>query len=826
MRVPLSWLVEVVPALSGKTAADVADLFDNLGVEVDEIVTTGPADVSGLVVGEVVDFEVLDGFKKPIRWCQLRVSTKDSDDAVRGIVCGAQNFKAGDRVVVALPGSVLPGGFAITARKTYGHVSDGMICSARELGLGDDHTGIMVLPPDVEIGADAVDMLGLHDAVLVTEPTPDRGYQLSVRGLARELAAKLETAFADPGEIELPAGDEPDFRVVIDDPTGCDRFSYRVLRGFDPAAPSPLWMRARLAKAGMRPISLAVDVTNYVMLLLGQPMHAYDLTKLAGRINVRRAVDGETLTTLDDVERKLRAGEDLLIVDDERIQGIAGVMGGAYSEITAETTDVLLEAAHWESRGISRTIRRHALLSEAGRRFERGVDPEMGPAAIELATELLATYGGARAEGAVGIVGEPEPLPSISLDPSRVSRLVGVDYSVETVTRRLEQVGCAVTGTDLLTVAPPSWRPDLVEMADLAEEIARVDGYDRIESALPPAPAGRGLTRRQRRRRAVSRALAYGGYVEVPSFPFQSAEVLDALRVPVDDERRRLVRMANPLSSDQAFLRSSLLPGLLATVVRNIGRGLGDVSAYETGTVFREPVDRQPAPVLAGARRPTDDEIAAQNAALPIQHEHVAIAAVGAAEPAGWWGRGREIGWADAVDAVRQVAAAADVTVELSAADQAPWHPGRCAAVSVDGAVVGYAGELHPAVCEALELPKRTVAAELDLTLILDAGTPEPSAPKVSGYPPATQDVALTVPGGTPAAAVEAALREGAGELLEDVRLFDVYAGEQVGEGRKSLAYTLRFRAADRTLTVDEATAARQSAVDEATRRCGAVQRV
>ncbi|WP_163506852.1 phenylalanine--tRNA ligase subunit beta [Fodinicola acaciae] len=826
MRVPLSWLVEVVPALAGKTAAEVADLFDNLGVEVDEIVTTGPADVSGLVIGEVLEFEVLEGLKKPIRWCQVRVSTKDSDDAVRGIICGAQNFAAGDRVVVALPGSVLPGGFAITARKTYGHVSDGMICSARELGLGDDHTGIMVLPPDTEIGADAVGLLGLHDSVLVTEPTPDRGYQLSVRGLARELAAKLDTDFADQGAVELPAGDEPAFPVVIDDPTGCDRFSYRVLRGFDPASPSPLWMRARLAKAGVRPISLAVDVTNYVMLLLGQPMHAYDLAKLAGRILVRRAADGETLTTLDDVERKLIGGEDLLIVDDERIQGIAGVMGAAHSEITAATTDVLLEAAHFDQRTTSRTIRRHALLSEAGRRFERGVDPEMGPVAIALATELLSTYGGARAEGGVGIVGAPEPPTAIELDPSRVSKLVGVDYSSATVARRLEQVGCTVAGADLLTVTPPTWRPDLVEMADLAEEVARVDGYDRIEPVLPAAPAGGGLTRRQRRRRAVSRALAYGGYVEVPSFPFQSADVLDALRVPADDERRRLVRMANPLSSDQAFLRSSLLPGLLATVVRNLGRGLGDVPAYETGTVFVERTDRRPAPVLAGARKPTDDEIAAQNAALPIQHEHVAIAATGAAEPAGWWGRGRELTWADAIDAVRLVADAADVTIELAAAEQAPWHPGRCAAVRVDGAVVGYAGELHPAVCEALELPKRTVAAELDLTLVLDAGTPEPSAPKVSGYPPATQDVALTVPAATPAAAVAAALRDGAGELLEDVRLFDVYAGEQVGAGRKSLAYTLRFRAPDRTLTVDEATAARQSAVDEAVRRCGAVQRV
>ncbi|WP_313885835.1 phenylalanine--tRNA ligase subunit beta [Fodinicola feengrottensis] len=744
MRVPLSWLVEAVPALAGRPATEVVDLLERIGVEVDEIVSTGPADVAGLVVGEVLSFEVLEGFKKPIRWAQLRVSTKDSDsdDAVRGIVCGAQNFAAQDRVVVALPGSMLPGGFAITARKTYGKTSDGMICSARELGLGDDHTGIMVLPPETEIGADAVELLGLHDDVLVTEPTPDRGYQLSVRGLGRELAAVLDEDFADPGDIELPAGAEPAFSVRIEDPLGCDRFSYRVLRGFDPAAPSPLWMRARLSKAGVRPISLAVDVTNYVMLQTGQPMHAYDLDKLASPIVVRRAAAGESMVTLDDVKRDFLGDEDLLITDAERIQGLAGVMGGAYSEISAATTDVLLEAAHFDSVTISRAIRRHALLSEAGRRFERGVDPAMGPVAIALASELLTTYGGAHAEGGIGSVGSPTPLPAVEIDPAGVSRLVGVDYDTATVARRLSQVGCAVAeSAGLLTVTPPTWRADLIELADLAEEVARIDGYDRIEPVLPAA-AGRPWPDppAASRRRAVSRSLAYGGYVEVPSFPFQSAEVLDGLRVPADDERRRLVRMANPLSADQSYLRSSLLPGLLATVVRNVGRGLGDVSAYECGLTFTEPVGgRQPAPVLPGARRPTAQELAAQDAALPIQREHVAVAAAGAVEPAGWWGKGREFSWTDVMDAVRVIASAAEVDITVSAAEQSPWHPGRCAAISVDGQVVGYAGELHPAVCEALELPRRTVAAELDLTSILDAGEPDPSAPKVSGYPPATR---------------------------------------------------------------------------------------
>ncbi|HEY2176713.1 MAG TPA: phenylalanine--tRNA ligase subunit beta [Mycobacteriales bacterium] len=835
MRVPLSWLIEAVPALRDEPAAEVADRLTRAGVEVEEIHVTGPVDVDGLVVGEVEQLEELTEFSKPIRHCLVRLSTSDTPDAVRSIVCGATNFAVGDRVVVATPGAVLPGGIRIGSRKTYGHLSDGMICSAAELGLGDDHTGILVLPPEAPIGADAVALLGLHDAVLVTEPTPDRGYQLSVRGLGRELAALTDTPYVDPARVEPlpPAGDGFPVRLADDvvRDGACDRFCARVIHGFDPVAPSPLWLQARLAKSGMRPISLAVDVTNYVMLLLGQPMHAYDRARLAEPITVRRAAAGDTLTTLDGVQRDLAVGADLLITDAKRVQGIAGVMGGADSEVSAATTELLLEAAHFGPRVTSRSVRRHALLSEAGRRFERGVDPQLPPAAIELATRLLVEYGGGSAEDVITDVGAVPAVEPIRVDPAGIGRLVGVPYPTEVVTRRLTQVGCVVSdGGAVLEVAAPPWRPDLVELPDLAEEVARLEGYDAIPPVLPRAAAGHGLTSRQRRRRSVSRGVADHGYVETPSVSFQSAEVFDALRLPADDPRRRLVRIANPISAEQPYLRSTLLPGLLATLVRNLGRGAEELALFETGTVFSEPEGgRPPAPVLAGARRPDPAELAALDAALPIQREHLAVALTGRVEPAGWWGPGRAASWADAVDVARLAVSAAGARSDVRAANRAPWHPGRCAALVVgtpDGElVVGYAGELHPAVCEALELPARTVAAEIDLGAALDAAVDEPSAPRVSPYPPATRDVALVVDADVPAAQVEAALRAGAGELLEDVRLFDVFSGAQVGEGRKSLAYTLRFRAPDHTLTAEEATALRDEAVAEAARRTRAVLR-
>ncbi|HYO37972.1 MAG TPA: phenylalanine--tRNA ligase subunit beta, partial [Geodermatophilus sp.] len=613
MRVPIGWLAEYVDVPAGTSVEDLDATFVRLGLEVEEV--HRPAEVTGpLVVGRVLEVEELTGFKKPIRWCRVDVGEAgDGGRATRGIVCGATNFAVGDTVVVALPGAVLPGGFVIAARTTYGHVSDGMICSARELGIGEDHAGILVLGEGFEPGADARPVVGLDDVVIELAVTPDRGYCLSMRGVAREMGTGLAVGWRDPGAAAAPAwSGEPAWQVTVADADRCDRFSVVAMEGLDPTAPSPWWMRRRLAQSGIRSISLAVDVTNYVMLELGQPMHAFDRDAVTGPIVVRRAREGERLTTLDGAARQL-SPDDLLITDDTGPIGLAAVMGGATTEIGDGTTSVLLEAAHWEPTGVARTARRHKLPSEAAKRFERGVDPEMTVASLARAAQLLAEYGGARVVGGPVDVDTRAPRPVIALDAARPGRVSGVPYPAAQVVELLGAVGCAVEGPSAgdggsLTVTPPSWRPDLTDPADLVEEVVRLAGYDDVPSVLPTAPPGRGLTPTQRRRRTIGRTLAEAGYVEAPSYPFLGPPVFDALGLPDDDERRQVVRVRNPLSEEEPALRTTLLPGLLATLARNLARGRRELALVEHGTVFPGGV-RAPAPVPGVDRRPDEETL-------------------------------------------------------------------------------------------------------------------------------------------------------------------------------------------------------------------------
>jgi phenylalanyl-tRNA synthetase beta chain len=819
VRVPIGWLAEYVDVPAGTTVEELDTAFVRLGLEVEEI--HRPQQVTGpLVVGRVLEIEELTGFKKPIRYTRVDVGETEP----RGIVCGAQNFAVGDTVVVALPGAVLPGGFEIAARTTYDHVSDGMICSVRELGVGDDHAGILVLGADrgdvPPPGTPAAPVVGLDDVVIELAVTPDRGYCLSMRGIAREMGTGLAAPWRDPGAITPPAwSGEPAWQVTVADPDRSDRFSMLALEGLDPTAPSPWWMRRRLAQAGVRSISLPVDVTNYVMLELGQPMHAFDRDAVTGPITVRLAREGEKLTTLDGVVRKLSA-DDLLITDETGPIGLAAIMGGASTEIGDGTTAVLLEAAHWEPTGVARTARRHRLPSEAAKRFERGVDPEMTVVALARAAELLSEYGGAHVVGGVVDIDTRAPRPSIPLDAARPAQVAGVPYTAAQVVELLEAVGCDVDASSSpLAVTPPSWRPDLTDPADLVEEVVRLAGYDDVPSVLPTAPPGRGLTDVQRRRRAIGRALAEFGFVEAPSYPFVGRAALDALGLPEDDPRRQVVVVRNPLSEEEPALRTTLLPGLLSALARNVSRGQRDLGLFEHGAVFPGGV-RTPAPLPGVDRRPDDATLAALLGAVPVQPWHVAVALAGNREPRGWWGPGRPAVWADAVEAARRVAAGAGVELTVRAGERAPWHPGRCAELLVGDTVVGYAGELHPRVCAALELPVRTSVMELDLDALPPA--PVPVGPRVSSFPPVLLDLALVVRDEVPAAEVDEALREGAGELLEDLRLFDVYTGPPVPAGHRSLAYALTLRAPDRTLTSEEATAVRDAAVAAAAARTGA----
>ncbi|MGW2295003.1 phenylalanine--tRNA ligase subunit beta [Streptomyces violaceorubidus] len=836
MRVPLSWLREYVDLPATETGRDVQAKLISAGLEVETVEHLG-ADLKGpLVVGRVLTIEELEGFKKPIRFCTVDVGQANGTGEPQEIVCGARNFAVGDKVVVVLPGATLPGGFSISARKTYGKTSHGMICSSDELGMGDDGThGIIMLPPETEVGKDAIELLELVDEVLDIAVTANRGDCLSIRGVAREAAIAYGLPLRDPALLDVPGPNAYGYPVKIADPTGCDRFTARTVTGLSPEARSPIWLQRRLQKVGMRPISLAVDVTNYVMMELGQPLHAYDRSLVQGTIGVRRAQEGEKIVTLDGVERKLHA-EDLVITDDRGPIGLAGVMGGANTEIADHgdtekaTSDVVIEAAHFDQVAIARTARRHKLSSEASRRFERGVDPQAAAAAAQRTVDLLVLLAGGTAESGVTEISAPPVPHTITVAADHPDRVAGVEYGREIVVRRLQEVGCDVYGQDELIVTVPSWRPDLTDPNDLAEEVIRLEGYENLPSTLPRPPAGRGLTSRQRLHRRVGRALAGAGYVEALNYPFVSEQVFDQLGLDADDPARRVVRLVNPLSDEEPALRTSLLPGLLGALRRNDGRGAHDLALFETGLVFHPRDEQRVAANLPVDRRPGEDELAALDAALPDQPRHVAVVLTGAREQAGWWGKGRPADWADAVEAARGVAREAGAELGVRKGQYGPWHPGRCAElfVTVNGEdrVVGHAGELHPRVLKTLGLPARTCAAELDLDAVARVGQDTPQAPGISTFPVATQDVALVVEEFVPAADVEAALREGAGELLESIRLFDVYDNaEQLGEGRKSLAYALRFRAGDRTLTVDEASAARDAAVALAGERVGAVLR-
>ncbi|MQA13181.1 MAG: phenylalanine--tRNA ligase subunit beta [Pseudonocardiaceae bacterium] len=826
MRVPVSWLSEHVALPEGSDAPgpdELAEAFVRIGLEVEDVHSLGP--VTGpLVVGRVLEIEQLTDAKKPIRYCRVDVGEMEP----AGIVCGATNFAVDDLVVVARPGTVLPGDFAISARKAYGRTSDGMICSPAELGLGDDHTGILVLPATVATpGESAVELLGLDDSILELAVTPDRGYCFSVRGLARELACAFDVPYGDPAVLEVPGSDGPAWSVHIADHTGCGRFVARKVTGLDPVAATPWWIRRRLQLAGVRPISLAVDVTNFVMLELGQPLHAFDAQQLDGDLVVRRAEEGEKLTTLDSVDRELDP-DDMVICDATGALSLAAVMGGASTEIGETTTELLLEAAIWDPATVARSARRHKLPSEAAKRFERGVDPALPPVATELAAQLLVRYGGATIAPGRTDVGRPELPTPVVMPLGLPDQVAGVRYERGAVVHRLTQIGCRIeiTGGDGVTslvATPPTWRPDLAQPADLVEEVLRLEGYDRIPSQLPPAPPGRGLTVVQRRRRSVARTLADDGYTEVLPSPFVSAATWDCFGLDAEDPRRNTAGLLNPLETDRDQLASTLLPGLLEALARNVARGQRDVALYGLAQVVLPRSGAPPLPVLGVDGRPDAEQLATLQRGLPHQPLHAGVVVAGQWERRGWWGPGRAASWADAVEAARSIARAAGVELSVVAGENPPWHPGRCAELRAGDRSVGHAGELHPGVVEALGLPARTCAMELDLDA-LPVAEHRP-APVVSPYPPVLQDVALVVDATLPVADLTATLRAGAGELLEDVRLFDVYTGKQVGEGKRSLAFALRFRAPDRTLTVVEASAARDAAVSAAQQAHGAALR-
>lgn len=835
MRVPLSWLREYVDVPATATPEDVLAALVSVGFEEEDVhrfELSGP-----IVVGEVKEFTAEPQSNgKTIRWCQVDVGADNG--GVRGVVCGAGNFFEGDKVVVTLPGSVLPGPFPIAARKTYGHVSDGMIASAKELGLGSEHSGILRLIDlgiDAPVGTDAIALLGLDDLAVEINVTPDRGYALSLRGVAREYSHATGADFRDPGagHDEAVSRTPSGFAITVDDQApirgrhGATEFVARIVRDVDPSRPTPPWMITRLSLAGIRSLGVLVDITNYVMLELGQPIHGYDLDRLQGGITVRRAAPGEKLETLDGQVRTLNA-EDLLITDESGPIGLAGVMGGGPTEMSDATRNVLIEAATFDQVSIARTARRHKLPSEASRRFERGVDPLVPYVAAERVASLMVELAGGTLDTELGgSLSSAYRRDAITLPAGFVSGLIGVEYTDDEIVSALRLIGCTVDERESgWSVVAPSWRHDLTDKWTLAEEVARIEGYHRIPSVLPTPPSGRGLTAAQQGRRRVTNALAAAGFVETPSFPFTTDEQ-NALHGSPSGDALPSVKLANPLDGLAPYLRRSLVPALLQVAHRNVSRGIVDLALFEMGTVFlpKPGVQYGTTSVPPLAVRPDAATLTALDASIPPQRRHVAVLLAGntVAKQPGQPAVAADL--ADAVDVVRVLASAAGLDIELVQAQRAALHPGRTARVLAAGQDIGYVGELLPAVSADADLPGRVLVAELDLDAMLELAQARVVAASLSGFPAATQDVSLTVPVEVSAGSVRAALIEGGAPLLEGARLVDDYRGPGVTDGTKSLTFALRFRADDRTLTAAEATEAKLAGVAVAAERFGAAIR-
>ena len=770
MRVVLSWLREFCP--TELAAEELAELLTNKGAEVEAIEHPWER-LRGVIVARVL--EVRD-HPHSDRLCIARVHTGSGETEV---VVGVRNMAPGDLVPLAGPGATVPLlPEPLGAREIRGVVSNGMLCAPDELGISPSHAGILILPPDLEPGADLKEALGLDDVVLDIEVTPNRPDFLSVIGIAREVAAATGTLLRipQPSFPEEPERAEDVASVRVEDPERCPRYLARILRGVRHAE-SPIPVQARLTAAGMRPISAAVDATNYAMLEIGQPLHPFDLALLKGPgIVVRRAREGERMVTLDGVERTFTA-DDLLICDLERPVAVAGVMGGEVAEISEATSEVLLESATFERGGIQRTRRRLELSSEASMRFERGVDPEAVPRGADRACELMVAWCGARVLAGAIDVGRAPERRWISMRASRASMLIGYEVTPGDAVQVFDRLGMASrTEGDVVSVEIPGYRVDIEREVDLIEEVVRIQGYDRVGSRLPPVRQAGGVPEAAAFLSRVRGLLVRAGLREVQLIPFASAADLELF-----GDAGEAIRITNPLQAEEGWLRTSLLPGLLKAVRRNQHRQVRSAAIFEVGTVFR----------LAGGR--------------PEERPAAGFAMSGVADP-GWTGEGRPYDVFDAKGVLEALFASLGVAWEVGETPGRPWHPGRSAEVLVEGERVGVLGELHPTVAGALDLSGRVALVELDLERLREvAGASRVTGAEPPRFPPVRRDLAFLVDVAVPAAAVERVLRDAAGELLDACLLFDVFEGPPLAPGTRSLAFSIDLRAPDRTLGSEEA---------------------
>jgi phenylalanyl-tRNA synthetase beta chain len=793
MKFTLDWLGEFVD-LPTNDPEEIAEAFESLGHEVEgwERVETRFSDV---VIGKVLEVGAHPNADK------VRVTKVDVGDEVLDIICGAWNFEAGAIVPVAKPGAVLQGDFEITQRKIRGITSNGMICSESELEVGEDADGIMVLDVDYpdaaeRIGEDFHQLLPDDDVVFDVTITPNRPDCMSVYGLARELGAFYEIPVGQP-HLDYPIGEAATVVTIVDD-TACPRFVGREVRGITVGS-SPHRIRARLAAAGVRPISNVVDASNYAMIEFGHPTHAFDADRLGDTVVVRRATDGELVTTLDELERTLIAS-DIVVADGMRSVAIAGVMGGADTEVVDETANVLVEAAYWDPPSVLLTSRRLGLRSEASARFERGMDPEFCRFAADRVAQILVETAGGTVAGLVDEYPAP-PVPRvIELSMDEIERVLGIRLGPEAARSLLERLGFGVTGDDPLRVDVPTRRPDVIRPVDLIEEVARLYGYDNIPARLRFGD-GIGLPDRDRRLRSLRSLMVGAGYHEIITFSFIGAADLDALDLPPDDPARIGIAVVNPLREEEGVMRTTLLAGLLKGAAGNLAKRIDDVRLFEVGKVF-----------LPG------------DGVLPEQPDRLGFVAAGRATQ-NWEGDARGYDVYDATGLWEVIERASELeAVEVRAAAKAPFHPGRAAEIVVDGSTIGTVGEIHPAVATALGIEGRVIAGEIDLDPIVAQREPwqfqEPSS-----YPPQVFDLAFEVDAAVPAGSFLTAIDSVGQGLVERRRIFDVYEGDPIPAGRRSIAINLAVRAPDRTLSDDDVAPIRRAIVEAVEQATGATLR-
>jgi phenylalanyl-tRNA synthetase beta chain len=805
LKLPIRWIEEYVKLPKNISTDKIVETLVKIGFEVESVEIFGGVD-GPLVVGQVESIEVLTEYKKPIRYCIVNVGNKKQE-----IICGASNFQVSDQVVVALPGSVLPGDFKITERETYGKISQGMICSAREIGFSESHEGIIVLAEKYKNGQDAKGLLGLGEVVLDISVLPDRGYAMSVRGIARELATALGVDFVDPAKVKISKPKKSSKLKVSLKTKDASKIALVFLKNYDPQSVTPMFMQKRLAQVGFRSISLPVDITNYLMIEIGQPLHAFDSDKISGGIQIRAAKPNEKIETLDHVKRSLKSN-DLVIADSTKALSIAGVMGGLESEITTQTTNLIIESAIFDRGTISGTARFHKLISEASKRFERGTDDEINEICAVRCADLLVKYGKAQIVG-MALTAKKIFKNKTSFDLAEIKRLIGFEIPNKEIEKIFTSLQIVISKKGKIWIlTPPSWRHDLLNSADYVEEIIRIWGYEKIPTQLPQTVLGKGLNKQQLNKKNISIKLSSLGLNEVLNYPFIGLNQLDDLNIDGKDIRKNVVKLANPLSEQSPFLRTSLLPGLIGALTRNISRGIDDLALFEQGSVFflnkAGPIKTSP----AVGKRPAVAEIKNINDHLPFQPTYISGILYGNIQTQGWGISAREYQWQDSIEIVRQLFFEFGIQINLKNTKFAPFHPGRCAEILIEGHVVGHAGEFAPSVTEKIGLNGKVFAFEINKNYI-DQFSEIHKAPLVSAMPVMKEDLAFVVNQNVKANEVRKTIQSVNLDLIESVNLFDVYQGTNIEKDKKSLAFNLRLRASDSTISTEVASQLRQEII-------------